>query len=123
MPRFLLRVNSPTRPWQRSAIPDNRTFMIRIVLFLLFIALAAAGEAWIADQPGSIVLSWGGYKVTATVPVFALGLGILAVAVVVAWSIFTMLWRAPGRGRRARPGHRPTPRGPAHTPTLTPGGP
>jgi HemY protein len=76
--------------------------MIRIVLFLLFIALAAAGEAWIADQPGSIVLSWGGYKVTATVPVFALGLGILAVAVVVAWSIFTMLWRAPGRVRRHR---------------------
>ena len=36
--------------------------MIRIVLFLLLIALAAAGAAWVADQPGDVVLSWGGYK-------------------------------------------------------------
>ena len=76
--------------------------MIRIVLFLLFIALVAAGEAWIVDQPGSIVLSWGGYKVTATLPVFALGLSILAAAVILVWSIFTMLWRAPGRVSRHR---------------------
>jgi HemY protein len=76
--------------------------MIRIVLFLLFIALAAGGAAWIADQPGSIVLSWSGYKVTAALPVFALGLGILAVVTIFAWSIFTMLWRAPGRIRRHR---------------------
>ena len=76
--------------------------MIRIVLFLLFIALAAAGAAWVADQPGSVVLSWGGYKVTAALPVFALGLGILAVAAIIVWSIFTMLWRAPGRIRRRR---------------------
>ncbi len=76
--------------------------MIRIVLFLLFIALAAVAEAWIADQPGSIVLNWGGYKVTATIPVFALGLGLLAVATIIVWSIFTTLWRTPGRVRRHR---------------------
>jgi HemY protein len=76
--------------------------MIRIVLFLLFIALAAAGEAWIADQPGSIVLSWGGYKLTATLPVFALGIGILAVVTIIVWSIFTVLWRTPGRVQRHR---------------------
>src|SRR5579862_8292064 len=76
--------------------------MIRIVLFLLFIALAAVAEAWIADQPGSIVLNWGGYKVTATIPVFALGLGLLAVATIIIWSIFTTLWRTPGRVRRHR---------------------
>src|SRR5579883_24010 len=76
--------------------------MIRIVLFLLFIALAAVAEAWIADQPGSIVLNWGGYKVTATIPVFALGLGLLAVTTIIVWSIFTTLWRTPGRVRRHR---------------------
>src|SRR5579871_5220101 len=76
--------------------------MIRIVLFLLFIALAAAGAAWIADQPGSVVVTWGGVKATAALPVFALGLGIVAVAAILAWSIFTMLWRAPGRIRRHR---------------------
>ena len=32
--------------------------MIRIILFLLFIALAAEGAAWIDDQPGSVVDLW-----------------------------------------------------------------
>ena len=76
--------------------------MIRIILFLLFIALAAFGAAWVADQPGSIMLSWGGYKITAALPVFALGLGILAVAAIIVWSIFRALWRTPERIRRHR---------------------
>ena len=76
--------------------------MIRIVLFLLFIALAAAGAAWIAEQPGSVVVTWGGIKATAALPVFALGLGIVAVAAIFVWSILTMLWRTPRRIRRHR---------------------
>jgi HemY protein len=76
--------------------------MIRIVLFLLAIALAAAGAAWVADQTGAVVLSWGSYKITATLPVFALGLGIVAVAAVIAWSVLHALWRMPDRIRRHR---------------------
>lgn len=38
--------------------------MIRIILFLLLIALAAAGAAWLADQPGDLVLNWGGLRLT-----------------------------------------------------------
>lgn len=76
--------------------------MIRIVLFLLAVALAAAGAAWVADQTGQVVLSWGGYKITATLPVFALLLGIVAVAAVIAWSLFRALWRTPERIRRHR---------------------
>ena len=37
--------------------------MYRIILFLVLIALAAAGAAWVADQPGDVVLSWGGWRV------------------------------------------------------------
>jgi HemY protein len=102
MPRFPLRVNSPILQWRRSAIQDNRAVMIRIVLFLLLLGLAAFGAAWIADQPGSVVLTWGGSKATAALPVFALGLGIVAVVAIFAWSIFSTLWRAPGRIRRHR---------------------
>jgi HemY protein len=76
--------------------------MIRIVLFLLAVALAAAGAAWVADQTGQVVLSWGGYKITTTLPVFALLLGIVAVAAVIAWSLFRALWRTPERIRRHR---------------------
>jgi len=37
--------------------------MYRIILFLVLIALAAAGAAWIADQTGDVVLSSGGWRV------------------------------------------------------------
>ena len=74
--------------------------MLRIVLFLVLIALAGAGAAWIADQPGDVVMTWGGYRASPSIPVFVLGLGIFAVLIVLFWSIVTMLWRAPGRLRR-----------------------
>jgi HemY protein len=76
--------------------------MIRIVLFLLLIALAAAGAAWVADQTGTIVLSWAGWRVETTLPVFALALGVTIVAALLAWSILRALWRAPGRISRRR---------------------
>ena len=39
--------------------------MIRIILFLLLIALAAMGAAWVADQPGEVVMTWGGWRARA----------------------------------------------------------
>ncbi|MBR0782686.1 heme biosynthesis protein HemY [Bradyrhizobium iriomotense] len=76
--------------------------MLRIVLFLVLIALAGAGAAWVADQPGDVVMSWGGFRASPSIPVFVLLLGLFAVAVVLLWSILTMLWRMPGRMRRRR---------------------
>ena len=76
--------------------------MYRIILFLALIALAATGAAWVADQSGDVVLSWGGWKVATTLPVFALALGIAIVAAMVAWSILRALWRLPERLRRSR---------------------
>lgn len=74
--------------------------MLRIVLFLVLIALAAAGAAWVADQPGDLVLTAGGFRATTTLPRFVFLLGVFAAAVVLVWSIVTMIWRAPGRLRR-----------------------
>ena len=76
--------------------------MYRIILFLVLIALAAAGAAWVADQSGDVVLSWDGWRVATTLPVFALALGIVVVAAMFAWSIIAGLWRTPGRIRRSR---------------------
>jgi HemY protein len=76
--------------------------MIRIVLFLVVIALAAAGAAWVADQTGDVALSWGGWRVATTLPVFALAVGFVVVAAMFAWSILAALWRTPERIRRAR---------------------
>ncbi len=76
--------------------------MLRIVLFLVLIALAAAGAAWVADQPGNAVLSWGATRVTMSLPVFALLVGIVIVAAMMALGLFGMVWRTPGRIRRGR---------------------
>jgi HemY protein len=76
--------------------------MIRIILFLLLIALGAAGAAWIAEQSGDVVLSWGGYRVQTTLPVFVLALGIVIVAAMMVWAILRGLWRTPARIRRSR---------------------
>jgi HemY protein len=76
--------------------------MIRIILFLLLIALGAAGAAWIADQTGDVVLSWGVYRARTTLPVFALVLGIVVVAAMMIWTILRGVWRTPERMRRGR---------------------
>jgi HemY protein len=76
--------------------------MYRIILFLVLIALAGAGAAWVADQPGEVVLTWGGLRARPTLPVFALGLGIVIVAAILAWTILLALWRLPERIRRSR---------------------
>ncbi|WP_407120441.1 heme biosynthesis protein HemY [Bradyrhizobium sp. STM 3561] len=76
--------------------------MLRIVLFLVLIALAAAGAAWVADQPGDLVLTAGGFRISTTLPRFVFLLGLFAVAVVLLWSILTMIWRTPARLRRRR---------------------
>src|SRR5450755_1903287 len=76
--------------------------MYRIILFLLLIALAAAGAAWMADQPGDVVLSWGSWRARPPLPVFVLLLGIVIVAAILAWTILLTLWRTPERIKRSR---------------------
>ncbi len=80
--------------------------MFRIVLFLVLIALAAAGAAWVADQTGDFTLSWGGWRVVTTLPVFVLALGLCAGAAILAWTLVGMLWGMPDRVRRNRHGRR-----------------
>lgn len=76
--------------------------MFRIILFLVLIALSALGATWIADQTGTIVMSWDVWRIETTLPVFALGLGLLVVASLSVWSAVRGLWQAPTRLRRAR---------------------
>ncbi len=69
--------------------------MLRILVFLVLLALAAFGMAWIIDRPGDIVLSWQGYRVETSVGV---GLAVVllgALALAVAWSLLRFLFRVP----------------------------
>jgi HemY protein len=76
--------------------------MIRIVLFLLFVAIAAAGAAWVAEQTGDVAVTWSGWRIETTLPVFALALAIAVAAAVIVWSILRSLWRMPEHIRRVR---------------------
>jgi HemY protein len=76
--------------------------MVRIVLFLLLIALAAAGAAWVAEQTGDVTLTWGDVRVETTLAVFVFALGVAIVTAVLAWSILAALWQTPRRIRRHR---------------------
>src|SRR4051794_7329426 len=91
-----------TRRWRRSPNRPNRSPMIRIVVFLLAIALAAAGAAWVAEQTGDVTLTWGAWRVQTSLPVFALALGIAIVAGMLLWGSLSGALRAPGRFQRAR---------------------
>jgi HemY protein len=76
--------------------------MYRIIFFLLLIALAATGAAWIADQPGEVVFPWDGARAHVTLLEFAVGFVIALVAAMIAWSILGFLWRLPEKIRKGR---------------------
>src|ERR1700688_1033925 len=101
-PRLLRPANSPLTPWRHSPNRGNRISMYRIILFLVLIALAAAGAAWVADQPGDVVLTWGSWRAKPSLPVFALMLGVAIVAAMLAWSMLRGVWRMPDKIRRSR---------------------
>ena len=76
--------------------------MYRIILFLLLIALAALGTAWLADQPGEVMFPWAGGRAHVTLLEFAIGFGVAVIAAMLAWSILRALWRLPEKIRKAR---------------------
>jgi HemY protein len=76
--------------------------MYRIILFLVLIALAGWGAAWVADQPGDVFISWSGGHANPSLPVFVMLLGIVIVAAILAWTMLLTLWRTPERMRRGR---------------------
>src|SRR5258708_38440919 len=64
--------------------------------------LGGVGAAWVADQTGAVTLSWGGWRVETSLPVFALALGVIIVAAMLVWTTLSALWRTPEKIRRGR---------------------
>ena len=69
--------------------------MTRLVLFLLGVILLASGLAWLADRPGSLLVTWQGYEVETSVfravVIFAALIG-LALLV---WTVLSQVWSSP----------------------------
>lgn len=71
--------------------------MIRVVFFLIFVAIVALGAGWIADRPGGVEIVWLNYRISTSVAVLAAAIVLLMAVVMVLWSALSGLIRSPGR--------------------------
>jgi HemY protein len=76
--------------------------MLRIILFLVVIAVAATGAAWLAEVPGNVQLSWNDWHAEPSVGRLSLVVGGVLITVLLVWSIVLGLWRSPRRLARSR---------------------
>ncbi|MGO9943176.1 MAG: heme biosynthesis HemY N-terminal domain-containing protein [Rhodoblastus sp.] len=88
--------------------------MVRILIFLFVIAVAALSLGILLEQPGSLSLTWFGYHID-TSPV--VGLSVVALCAIAIWSLVRFLFSIPGfvsltaRARKRARGHEALTRG------------
>lgn len=83
--------------------------MVRLVVYLLGVALAASGLAWIADRPGTLHIAWQGYDIETSMFRAVVILAAAIAAAVFFWSVLRAIWNSPSiigerivRGRNKR---------------------
>jgi HemY protein len=69
--------------------------MIRVVVFLLATAVAALGVVWLADRPGTVAITWLGYRADTSVMVAMVAVGVVALAAIALWSLLRSLLGSP----------------------------
>lgn len=69
--------------------------MLRLIGFLLGIALVAAGLAWLADRPGELVVQWQGYQIETSVFRAIVILTTLIAVALLGWSLMRNVWYSP----------------------------
>jgi HemY protein len=71
--------------------------MIRIVFFLVAVALVALGVAWLADRPGDITIVWLGRQIETSVLVGFAALALFSALLMALWSLLRLVFGAPRR--------------------------
>lgn len=69
--------------------------MMRLVLFLLGVLLLAAGLSWLADRPGTLLITWQDYKISTSVFEAVVMFTVLLGLAILAWSIVRQIWSGP----------------------------
>ena len=91
--------------------------MIRLILFLVLLAVLALGLSWLADRPGEIVLTWQGLRIETSLLVVLAGLICAFIVLLVIWSVLRLALRLPSlvalttRARRRARGYAALSRG------------
>jgi HemY protein len=68
-----------------------------LLLFILGLGAAAYGLEWLVEQPGSLTVEFGGWRMEASIPVAVGALMLLVATTVVLWAVFVAIWRLPRR--------------------------
>ncbi|MXQ14550.1 heme biosynthesis HemY N-terminal domain-containing protein [Microvirga makkahensis] len=71
--------------------------MWRALLFIGLLCVAAFGAVWLADRPGTVLVTFGGYEVQTSVAVAAVALVGLALALALLWSAVNTILHLPSR--------------------------
>lgn len=69
--------------------------MLRLVVYLVGIAVVATGLSWLADRPGLIVFNWEGYEGEISVFHAVVGLAFLIGLAILLWSLARAVWTSP----------------------------
>lgn len=69
--------------------------MIRVLLYFAVVVLVALGVVWMADHPGTVLVTFGGQEYQASTLVAAIALLVAAAAVAILWSVLRFIFRVP----------------------------
>jgi HemY protein len=69
--------------------------MLRLIGFLVAVAVFAAGLAWLADRPGELTVQWQGYQIETSVFRAIVLLTAAIVVILAAWAILRHIWHSP----------------------------
>lgn len=69
--------------------------MVRVLAFFAFVLLLGLGFAWLAERPGDLVITFGGYRYEVTLMMAAVLVVAAVAAAMILWWILRGLWRSP----------------------------
>ena len=69
--------------------------MLRVLLFVAVVFLLGLGFAWLAERPGDLVITFGGYQYEVTLMVAAVIVTAIVAAVMIVWWLLKAIWNSP----------------------------
>jgi HemY protein len=69
--------------------------MLRILFFFLVVLLLGFGFAWLADRPGELAITFGGYRYEVTLMVAAVMIVAVVASVMILWWLVRSIWNSP----------------------------
>lgn len=69
--------------------------MIRVLIFFAVVLLLAFGASWLADHPGTVLITFGGHEVGFSTLFGLVALFVAALLLVLVWTVLRFLFRVP----------------------------